>query len=139
MGCYSYLLNGYMGYYSYFLNGFMDIPFVTFYSLFEGTIHTLSTAIWGYYSYLINGYVQVPFVTFCSLSEGTIHSFSCFIEEAMVHFRKAFLDLVRTNEEPVLVSFARMFNIFIKQRGIDRDLQVFTYSEDGNTNRKQIL
>ncbi len=71
--------------------------------------------------------MDIPLVTFYSLSEGIIHSFSCFIEEATVHFRKAFPGLVRTNEEPVLVSFARMFNIFIKQRSIDQDLQVFTY------------
>jgi hypothetical protein len=62
-----------------------------------------------------------------------------FIEEATVHFRKAFPDLVRINEEPVLVSFARMFNIFIKQRGIDQDVQVFAYSEDENNTKKKTL
>jgi omega-3 fatty acid desaturase (delta-15 desaturase) len=61
------------------------------------------------------------------------------LEEATVHFLKSFPDLVRINEEPVLVSFARMFNIFIKQRGIEEDTRVFTYSEDGNTNDKKKL
>jgi omega-3 fatty acid desaturase (delta-15 desaturase) len=61
------------------------------------------------------------------------------LEEATVHFRKAFPDLVRINEEPVLVSFARMFNIFIKQRGIDQDVQVFAYSEDENNTKKKTL
>jgi hypothetical protein len=62
-----------------------------------------------------------------------------FIEEATIHFRKAFPDLVRTNEEPVLVSFARIFKIFIKQRGIDQDTRVFTYSADENNTKKKIL
>ena len=59
-------------------------------------------------------------------------------EEATAHFRKAFPELVRTNEEPVLVSFARMFKIFITQRGIDHDVRVFTYSDDTNTNKKKL-
>jgi hypothetical protein len=59
-----------------------------------------------------------------------------FVEEATEHFRKAFPDLVRINEEPVLVSFARMFKIFITQRGIEQDVSLFTYSEDGNNNKK---
>jgi hypothetical protein len=60
-----------------------------------------------------------------------------FVEEATEHFRKAFPDLVRINEEPVLVSFARMFKIFITQRGIEQDVSLFTYSEDGNNNKKK--
>jgi len=59
------------------------------------------------------------------------------LEEATLHFRKAFPDLVRINEEPVLVSFARMTKIFLKQRAIDDDIRVFTYSEDGNNNKKK--
>jgi hypothetical protein len=58
------------------------------------------------------------------------------LEEATAHFRKAFPDLVRINEEPVLVSFARMFRIFIKQRGIDQDVRVFSYSEGEIENKK---
>ncbi|UJR23323.1 hypothetical protein I4U23_026337 [Adineta vaga] len=57
------------------------------------------------------------------------------LEEATAHFRKAFPDLVRTNEEPVLVSFVRMFKIFITQRGIDHDVRIFTYSEDTKKNK----
>lgn len=53
-----------------------------------------------------------------------------FVEEATEHFRKAFPDLVRVNEEPVLASFTRMARIFVKQRGIDQDVRVFAYSED---------
>ncbi|CAF2413970.1 unnamed protein product [Rotaria sp. Silwood2] len=60
------------------------------------------------------------------------------LEEATVHFRKAFPDLVRINEEPVIVSFARMFKIFIKQRCIDYNVQIFTYSEDGTDNKKKL-
>jgi omega-3 fatty acid desaturase (delta-15 desaturase) len=59
------------------------------------------------------------------------------LEEATASFRKAFPDLVRINEEPVLVSFARMFKIFITQRGIEQDVSLFTYSEDGNNNNKK--
>ena len=59
------------------------------------------------------------------------------LEEATEHFRKAFPDLVRVNEEPVLVSFARMARIFVKQRGVDQDVRVFSYTEDGNKNAKK--
>jgi omega-3 fatty acid desaturase (delta-15 desaturase) len=37
------------------------------------------------------------------------------LEEATVHFRKAFPHLVRTCEEPILPSFVRMFNKFDRQ------------------------
>jgi omega-3 fatty acid desaturase (delta-15 desaturase) len=59
------------------------------------------------------------------------------LEEATEHFRKAFPDLVRTNEEPVIVSFARMCKIFVKQRYVPNDVRVFTYSEDGNNKNKK--
>ena len=61
-----------------------------------------------------------------------------FSEEATTSFRKAFPELVRINEEPVLMSFARMFKIFITQRGIDHDVRIFTYSDDVNTNKKKL-
>ncbi|CAF1421338.1 unnamed protein product, partial [Adineta steineri] len=57
--------------------------------------------------------------------------------EATVAFRKAFPDLVRINEEPVLVAFARMFKIFITQRGIEKDVRVFSYSDNTNKNKKK--
>ncbi|CAF1146490.1 unnamed protein product [Adineta ricciae] len=60
------------------------------------------------------------------------------LEEATTSFRKAFPELVRINEEPVLMSFARMFKIFITQRSIDDDVRVFTYSDDANTNKKKL-
>jgi len=60
------------------------------------------------------------------------------LEEATVHFRKAFPDLVRINEENVLVSFSRMFNIFLAQRGIDDETRVFTYSQDGNPKKEKL-
>ncbi|CAF1421347.1 unnamed protein product [Adineta steineri] len=59
------------------------------------------------------------------------------LEEATVAFRKAFPDLVRINEEPVLVAFARMFKIFITQRGIEKDVRVFSYSDNTNKNKKK--
>ncbi|CAF1025502.1 unnamed protein product [Adineta steineri] len=43
------------------------------------------------------------------------------LEEATAHFRKAFPDLVRYNEEPVLFAFARMCKIFLKQRSFQGD------------------
>jgi len=59
------------------------------------------------------------------------------LEEATEHFRKAFPELVRINEESVLFSFARMGKIFIAQRGIDQDTRVFTYSANENNNNKK--
>lgn len=59
------------------------------------------------------------------------------LEEATEHFRKAFPDLVRVNEEPILTSFARMARIFVKQRGIGPDVHVFSYSEDQNKTPKK--
>jgi omega-3 fatty acid desaturase (delta-15 desaturase) len=59
------------------------------------------------------------------------------LEEATTHFRKAFPDLVRINEEPVLVSFSRMFKTFLTQRSIDDEVRVFTYSVDGTKNKKE--
>ncbi len=58
------------------------------------------------------------------------------IEEATQHFRKAFPDLVRYNDESILSAFARMFKIFTQQRVIEHDIRVFTYTEDGNNNNK---
>ncbi len=63
--------------------------------------------------------------------------FLLFLEEATTHFRKAFPDLVRVNEEPVLVSFSRMFKTFLTQRSIDDEVRVFTYSVDGTKNKKE--
>ncbi|CAF1337518.1 unnamed protein product [Rotaria magnacalcarata] len=60
-----------------------------------------------------------------------------YLEEATEHFRKAFPDLVRINEESILVSFARMFRIFMKQRAIEPDVRVFTYSPDKTDNKKK--
>lgn len=62
-----------------------------------------------------------------------------FIEEATAHFRKAFPDLVRINEESILFAFGRMFRIFIKQRCIDNDVRIFTYTEDGIDSKKKDL
>jgi omega-3 fatty acid desaturase (delta-15 desaturase) len=58
------------------------------------------------------------------------------LEEATQHFRKAFPDLVRYNDESILSAFARMFKIFTQQRVIEHDIRVFTYTEDGNNNNK---
>ena len=52
-------------------------------------------------------------------------------EEATVHFRKAFPDLVRTNPESILFAFVRMCKLFIKQRGITHDALMFTYKKEG--------
>jgi len=54
-----------------------------------------------------------------------------------MHFRKAFPDLVRHNDEPILYSFSRMFKIFLQQRHIGDDVRVFTYTENGNHNNKK--
>ena len=59
-----------------------------------------------------------------------------FLEEATEHFRKAYPDLVRYNDDSVLSAFARMFKIFIEQRGIKHDVQVFTYTEVDNNESK---
>jgi omega-3 fatty acid desaturase (delta-15 desaturase) len=58
------------------------------------------------------------------------------LEEATQHFRKAFPDLVRYNDESILSAFTRMFKIFTQQRVIEHDIRVFTYTEDGNNNNK---
>jgi hypothetical protein len=63
-----------------------------------------------------------------------LNYFVCLLEEATTHFRKAFPDLVRYNDDSVLSAFARMFKIFLRQRGIKHDVRVFTYTEDGNKN-----
>jgi len=55
-----------------------------------------------------------------------------FIEEATLHFRKAFPDLVRYSDEPILFAFARMFKTFIRQRAVGDDVRVFTYTENDN-------
>jgi len=59
------------------------------------------------------------------------------LEEATVHFRRAFPDLVRVNDQSILGAFARMFDIFLRQRNIDSDVTVFTYTEDGNQKSKK--
>jgi omega-3 fatty acid desaturase (delta-15 desaturase) len=59
------------------------------------------------------------------------------LEEATMHFRKAFPDLVRYNDEPIIFAFARMFKIFIRQRAVDHDTCVFAYTEDGNNNNNK--
>jgi omega-3 fatty acid desaturase (delta-15 desaturase) len=63
--------------------------------------------------------------------------FFSFLEEATMHFRKAFPDLVRYNDEPIIFAFARMFKIFIRQRAVDHDTCVFAYTEDGNNNNNK--
>ncbi|CAF3783767.1 unnamed protein product [Rotaria sordida] len=55
------------------------------------------------------------------------------LEEATIHFRKAFPDLVRCNDESILFAFTRMFKIFLQQRSIEDDVLVFTYTEDDKT------
>ncbi len=59
-----------------------------------------------------------------------------FIEEATSHFRKAFPDLVRYSDEPILFAFARMFKTFIRQRAVADNVRVFTYTENGNKSNK---
>jgi len=59
------------------------------------------------------------------------------LEEATIHFRKAFPHLVRTNKESILASFARMSRIYLSQSGIDQDTQVFSYSADGNASKQK--
>ncbi|UJR20058.1 hypothetical protein I4U23_023192 [Adineta vaga] len=52
------------------------------------------------------------------------------LEEATFHFRKAFPNLVRFNNDRILSSFVRMGKKFIRQRFIGKDISVFTYSND---------
>ncbi|CAF1126981.1 unnamed protein product, partial [Didymodactylos carnosus] len=52
------------------------------------------------------------------------------LEEATVHFRKAFPNLVRLNYDRILPSFVRMAKKLIWQRNIGKDVSVFTYSDD---------
>ncbi|CAF1106624.1 unnamed protein product [Rotaria sordida] len=52
------------------------------------------------------------------------------LEEATVHFRKAFPNLVRVNYDRILSSFVRMSKKFARQRYIGNDVSVFTYSND---------
>ncbi len=49
------------------------------------------------------------------------------LEEATVHFRKAFPQLVRTCEEPILPSFLRMFRKYMRQMAMDEDTEVHLY------------
>jgi hypothetical protein len=63
-------------------------------------------------------------------------SICLFVEEATTYFRKAYPHLVRYNEEPILLAFARMCKIFIEQRSITDDVRVFTYHDDINHGRK---
>ncbi len=60
------------------------------------------------------------------------------VEEATIHFRKAFPNFCRVNDEQFLVAFARMSKIFIKQRGITHDVRVFKYSEEEINNKKTV-
>jgi omega-3 fatty acid desaturase (delta-15 desaturase) len=59
------------------------------------------------------------------------------LEEATTQFRIAYPELVRYSDESVLSAFARMFKIFVRQRGIGEDVKVFAYTEDGTINNKQ--
>ncbi|CAF0805166.1 unnamed protein product [Adineta steineri] len=61
------------------------------------------------------------------------------LEEATEQFRKVYPDLVRINNEPILVSFSRMFKTFINQRSISHDARVFTYTKDEDNTIKKIF
>ena len=65
------------------------------------------------------------FVRFSSFFN--VEKFVFLIEEATSHFRKAFPDLVRINSERILPAFFRMCQLFITQRGIDKETTIFTY------------
>ncbi len=54
-----------------------------------------------------------------------------------MHFRKAFPDLVRFNDERIIFAFIRMFKIFMQQRSIGHDIRVFTYTEGSNNNKEK--
>jgi len=58
------------------------------------------------------------------------------LEEATMHFRKAYPELVRYNDEPILYAFRRMYKLFVQQRAIGSDVLVFTYNNDENNNKK---
>ncbi|CAF4223266.1 unnamed protein product, partial [Adineta steineri] len=58
---------------------------------------------------------------------------------ATEQFRKVYPDLVRINNEPILVSFSRMFKTFINQRSISQDTRVFTYTKDEDNKMKKIF
>ena len=47
-----------------------------------------------------------------------------------MHFRKAFPQLVRRNDEPILKAFARMCKIFTRQRFVGHDVRIFTYKNE---------
>ena len=49
------------------------------------------------------------------------------LEEATVHFRKAFPQLVRECNQPILSSFFRMFHVFKDQRHIGNDVDIHVY------------
>lgn len=59
------------------------------------------------------------------------------LEEATAHFRQAYPELVRINEEPILLAFYRMCRIFLAQRSIGDDVQIFTYTSDGSGQSKK--
>lgn len=59
------------------------------------------------------------------------------LEEATAHFRRAYPELVRFNDESILFAFSRMCKIFQKQRAIGDDVQVFTYTSDGSGHSKK--
>lgn len=55
------------------------------------------------------------------------------LEEATMHFRKAFPQLVRRNDEPILKAFVRMCKIFTRQRFVGLDVRIFTYKNEPTT------
>jgi len=56
------------------------------------------------------------------------------LEEATEHFRRAFPDLVRVNNEGIIESYMRMFKIFIQQRTITGDdVRIFNYKANDNS------
>jgi omega-3 fatty acid desaturase (delta-15 desaturase) len=59
------------------------------------------------------------------------------LEEATMHFRRAFPELVHVNDDPILSSFARIYKLFIEQRKIGSDVRVFTYHNDEDHNNKK--
>ena len=51
------------------------------------------------------------------------------LEEASRHFQKAFPQLVRKCERPIMSSFFRMFKIYEEQRHIGNDVDIYMYKE----------
>ena len=86
--------------------------------------HTSNSSSFPSNSSLSFGYIcpldDITFVSSCSL----------FVEEATIHFRKAFPNLVRINDDRILSSFVRMSKKLVRQRFIENGVFVFTYSND---------